>query len=379
MKPSIKLWGPTKISLSIICLSLLLTGGCHSQKSRKPPLSLPSSSTVSVGISRPRIMDLPIRIRLPGTILPYQTADINAQVTGYLKSVRVDLGSHVKKGDILADISVPELQNHFIKVLADFQYHLILLNRYRKTIQSSPDLVSAEEVDLARNKYLVSLGEFRKLVTQLQFSVIRAPFTGVITRRYVDLGALVGPLRIRGGGSSALFRLDDLKKVRVVIDIPQRFVNQIIPGTPASVSISQDPEQPVSGEVALISHALNPDSKTMPVQAIFPNPSGRLKPGMFIRVELLIATLSHVLTIPDNALITRHGLVFVYVINEEGRVEERRIETGEDNGIRVEVKQGLTPLDTLVVTGKHQILPGDSPRQHDFTVSSEEHLEEKRS
>lgn len=359
----------SRVLLSGICLFALLSGGCHGAKSPRNSSYGSASPPVSVGVTHPLVMDLPILIRLPGTVLPYQTAGINAQVTGYLKSVRVDIGSRVRRDDILAEISVPELQNHFIKSLADFQYHLTLLDRYRKTLVSSPDLVSVEEVDLARNKYLVSLAELRRLVTQLQFSVIRAPFSGVITRRYVDPGALVGPLRIRSGNLVPLFRLDDLRKVRVVVDIPQRFVNQIRLGTLASVHIPQEPDRPVSGEVALISHALDADSKTMPVQVIFPNPSGHLKPGMFIRVELLITTLSHVLTVPDNALITRNGLVFVYVIDRQGLVEERRLETGEDNGIRIEVKKGLNPEDIIIVTGKHQILPGDRPEQHDLSVS----------
>ncbi|MHB1284937.1 MAG: efflux RND transporter periplasmic adaptor subunit [Leptospirales bacterium] len=364
--------------LAGISLVILLTGGCRGEKSPKISYGVAIPS-ISVGVTHPVTMDLPILIRLPGTVIPYQTAGINAQVTGYLKSARVDIGSRVKKDDILAEISVPELQNHFIKTLADFQYHLILLDRYRKTLISSPDLVSAEEVDLARNKYLVSLAELRKLVTQLQFSVIRAPFSGIITRRYVDPGALVGPLRIQNGASSPLFRLDDLRKVRVVVDLPQRFVNQIRLGTLATVRIPQEPDHPVKGEVALISHALNPDSKTMPIQAIFPNPLGHLKPGMFIRVELLIMTLSHVLTIPDSALITRNGLMFVYIINHDGVVEEHRIETGEDNGIRIEVKKGLGPEDMIVVSGKHQILPGDRPNQHKVSMSPENTPEAKSS
>ena len=347
----------------------LFSGGCqkHHDNSVARTKELAGVS-ISVGVQHPLFRNLPIIVRLPGTILPFQTAAINAQVTGYLKSVRVDIGDKVREGDILADISVPELSNHFIKALADFQYHLILLDRYRKTLRSSPDLISAEEVDLARNKYLVSLAELRKLVSELQFSVIRAPFDGFITRRYIDPGALVGPRKTGSEGPSALFRLDDLHKIRVVMDIPQRFVNDIHKGTRASLLIPGPFHPPVSGEVALISHALNPDSKTMPVQAIFPNPEGLLKPGMFIRVHLLVRTLSGALTIPDSALVTRNGLIFVYTIDNKGSVEERRIVTGEDNGIEVEILKGLHPDDTVIVTGKHQVLPGDHPRVHPVSV-----------
>lgn len=347
-----------------------LLGGCHpSRNNAKSAEVLPA--TVSVGVSHPRLIDFPIIVHLPGTILPYQTADINAQVTGYLKSVRVDIGDRVRRGDILADISVPELTNHFVKSLADFQYHQILLERYRKTLLSSPDLISTEEVDLARNKYLVSLAELRKLANELQFSVIRAPFSGIITRRYMDPGALVGPLRSKNGAPASLFRLDDLRKVRVLMDIPQRYVNDIRKGTPAILVIPGKTNRPAKGEIALISHALNPDSKTMPVQAIFKNPDGLLKPGMFIRIRLLVRKISGALTIPDKALLTRNSLTFVYVVDRRGIVQERRIQPGEDNGTNVEILKGLSPGDLVVVSGKHQVLPGDHPAIHPAMTQEE--------
>lgn len=357
-------------SVALVLPTTFLLAGCHPSRNNSKPAEI-FPAPVSVGVSHPRLIDFPIIVRLPGTILPYQTADINAQVTGYLKSVRVDIGDRVRKGDILADISVPELTNHFVKSLADFQYHLILLERYRKTLQSSPDLISTEEVDLARNKYLVSLAELRKLVSELQFSVIRAPFSGIITRRYMDPGALVGPLRSGNQTAASLFRLDDLRKVRVVMDIPQRYVNDIRKGTPATLVIPGDTDHPARGEVALISHALNPDSKTMPVQAIFQNPDGLLKPGMFIRIRLLVRKISGALTIPDKALLTRNSLTFVYVVDRGGTVQERRIQPGEDNGTNVEILKGLSPEDLVVVSGKHQVLPGDHAAIHPAMTQEE--------
>ena len=355
----------------------LLFFGCSDRKNHLSSVGTGASRPeVSVSVRHPRIQDLPIIVRLPGTVLPYKTAAINAQVSGYLKSVRVDIGDHVAAGDILADIDVPELANHFVKALADFQYHLILLERYRKTLRTSPDLISAEEVDLARNKYLVSLAELRKLVNELQFTVIRAPFSGIITRRYMDPGALVGPLSA-GTKTSSLFRLDDLNRVRVVMDIPQRYVNDIRKGTPAALLLPRQSRKPMNGEIALISHALNPDSKTMPVQAIFSNPEGLLKPGMFIRVKLLVRSLPGALTIPDTALVIRNGLVFVYTIDRSGAVLERRITTGEDNGMDVEIQKGLGPEDSVIVRGKHQVLPGDHPHIRFFS-DPESGGEEKR-
>lgn len=346
----------------------LLIAACHPHSEKKKVRKTPLGISVSVIATKPIVTNFPVFVRLPGTVYPYQMARIHAQVTGYLKTVRVDIGSRVKKGDILAEIDVPELHNHFMKALSDYQYRLILLNRYKRIIQESPDLVSQEEVDQTRNMYMSSLAHLHQLVSQLQFSVIRSPYTGIVTRRYLDPGALVGPNTGQGGDSRPLFRVDELHKVRVEIDIPQRYVNEVHIGSPATISfpgrliVPGDRGHPIHGQIALISHALNPSSKTMPVQGIFDNSDGILKPGMFIRVLILLHVIPNTLTIPDTALVERNGLMFVYAIDKDGTIEERRIETGEDNGIRIEVKQGLSATDVIVVSGKHQVLPGDKPR-----------------
>lgn len=314
-------------------------------------------SRPTVLATQPTITDLPVSIRLPGTVTSYQSTEIHPQVLGYLKTVSVDIGSKVQKNDILAQIDIPELRTHFMRALANYQYRLTLLNRFRQTLKESPDLISREEVDQAQNLYLSALANLREDVTQLQFSVIRAPFSGIITRRYVDPGALVG----QKGTSSPLFRLEDISRVRVRIDIPQASVDDVTIGTPALITVKNDPDHPISGKIALVSHALNPDSKTMPVEAIFDNDNERLKPGMFIRVSLLLHTLKNRLTIPDSAIMTRNGLIFIYVVNRNGAVEERRIFPGEDNGVRIEILKGVSLTEKVIVSGKHQVLSGDHP------------------
>ncbi|EQD28167.1 secretion protein HlyD, partial [mine drainage metagenome] len=137
------------------------------------------------------------------------------------------------KTTILAQIDIPELRTHFMRALANYQYRLTLLNRFRETLKESPDLISKEEVDQAQNLYLSALANLREDVTQLQFSVIRAPFSGIITRRYLDPGALVG----QKGTNAPLFRLEDISKVRVRIDIPQASVDDVTIGTPARIII----------------------------------------------------------------------------------------------------------------------------------------------
>ncbi len=343
--------------LLILALSLL---SCHKAPG-EPGLPATSDSRVTVTVASPHVTDLPVSIRLPGTVMAYQTAEIHPQVVGYLKSISVDIGSRVRKNAILAQIDIPELKTHFMRALANYQYRLTLLDRFRQTLKESPDLISREEVDQAQNLYLSALATLREDVTQLQFSVIRAPFSGIITRRYVDPGALVGQRGNQKGANLALFRLEDLSRLRVRVDIPQASVNDVSIGTLATITVKDDPLHPIAGKIALVSHSLNPDNKTMPVEAIFDNKDERLKPGMFIRVSLLLHTLKNRLTIPDAAIMTRNGLLFVYVVNLGGQVEERRILPGEDNGIRIEVLKGITLSDRVIVSGKHQVLPGDHP------------------
>lgn len=340
---------------ALLFLLLWLVAGCDNG-ARKRALAL--KSLAQVAVVSPTTRDFPLTIKTPGMVLPLQEADLYSWVTGFVGGVPVDIGSRVREGEILATIHVPDLSNRFLKALAHFQLKLVVLDRYRKTILESPDIVSQGEVDQAKAQYLESLAELHQVGKILQLTVIRAPFSGTITRRYINTGDLAREAGGGNGRSTPLFRIESTDRVRVSVDLPQRYANIIHPGAPASIRLI-DPPVSLAGKISLVSGSLNRISKTMPVQAIFDNPLHILKPGMFLSVGILLVTLHHVMTIPDQAIVTREGKPEVYLVSPDKTISIRRIVLGIDDGISAEVLSGLLPSDRIVVKGKHEIMPGD--------------------
>ncbi len=312
-----------------------------------------------VSVISPDFRDVPLTIKTPGMVLPYHEADLFSWVTGFIGSVPVDIGSQVHEGDILATIHVPDLSNRFLKALAGFQLKLVVLKRYQQTIQESPDIVSEGEVDQAKALYLESLANLHQLGKILQLTVIRAPFAGTITRRYINEGDLTRAAGTGSQHSKPLFRIENTDKVRVAVDLPQRYVNIIHVGAPATIQLVE-PHVTVPGSIALISGSLNRISKTMPVQAIFFNPRHILKPGMFVSVGMLLETLHHVMTIPDQSILLKEQLSQVYVLTQNNTIAIRPVRLGEDDGVNVQVLSGLSTTDRVVVKGKHEVMAGDT-------------------
>ena len=345
---------PFRALLILFLLVFLLVGCRNSEKSLRGKVR--SSQAVSVAI--PVFRDFPIYIKTPGMVLPFEEADLFSWVTGFVGDVPVDIGSKVRQGDILATIHVPDLSNRFLKALASFQLKFVVLKRYQRSILESPDVVSQGEVDQAKALYLESLAELHQLAKVLQLTVIRAPFAGTITRRFINTGDLTRAAGSGGQHSTPLFRIENTDLVRVSVDLPQPYVNMIRIGAPATIQLIE-PHVTLTGKISLISGSLNRISKTMPIQAIFDNPTHILKPGMFVSVGMLLRILPHVLTIPDRAIVSQDKRPVVYVVSSNNRIMIRPVTLGEDDGVSVQIVAGLTPADRVVTRGKHEVMAGD--------------------
>ena len=336
-------------------LSFVLLASCHdsgsSSRSHAPMHQ-------EVAVVAPEFRDFPIKIKTPGMVLPFEEADLFSWVTGFVGDVPVDIGSKVRKGEILATIHVPDLSNRFLKALASFQLKLVVLKRYQRSILESPDVVSQGEVDQAKALYLESLADLHQLGKVLQLTVIRAPFTGTITRRFINSGDLTRAAGSGGQHSKPLFRLENTDLVRVSVDLPQQYVNMISAGVPATITLVEPPIT-LTGKISLISGSLNRVSKTMPIQAVFDNPAHTLKPGMFVSVGMLLKVLPHVLTIPDRAIVSQDKHPVVYVVTGKNRIMIRPVTLGEDDGVHVQILSGLSTTDRVVTRGKHEVMAGD--------------------
>jgi len=295
---------------------------------------------------------------LPGTMQAYVESPIYARTNGYLKKWYFDIGSRVNKGDLLADIDTPEIDQQLSQARADLNTfkaneNLSQITATRYTDLLKTDGVSKQEVDnatgdLAAKRAIVQSGEanVRRLEELESFKHIFAPFSGVITRRNVDIGTLVNAGN--GGASQQLFFLAQTDPIRVFINVPEAYASSIKPGLGAYLELTQYPGQRFQGKVVRTSESLDVATRSLLTEIDVPNKSGLLLPGGFAQVHLEVKTVGQPLQVPINALLFRaEGLRAVVIA--DGRTRLQRITVGRDYGNTLEVVDGLKPGDWIVL------------------------------
>lgn len=321
---------------------------------------------LEVKFVHPRLGDVSRNITLPGNIRAYQQTTLFAKVAGYLKSINVDKGDVVKEGDLLADIEVPELIADLAKFKTEVEVAKIDFDRTLEAQKKAPDLVVPQTVDNARGKYEVAKANLDRIDKLLGFARITAPFSGVITMRYVDPGAFI-PAATSGSAANtaALLTLMDFSKVRVQVAVPEPEVPLTAKGLPVIVRVEELPGSAFRGQITRISYALDEATKTMLVEAELPNPKWELRPGMFAQVKIGVERKSGVLVVPVEALVVERGGHSLFTV-AEGKAKKIAVKTGFDDGINVEIvseKPDLPPVtinDQVILMGKQALAAGQA-------------------
>jgi RND family efflux transporter MFP subunit len=337
------------------------------------------SAAAAVATSRPRVPVVVARQApadnrrvLPGNSLPLLEAGLFARTTGYLRERRVDIGDHVKKGQLLAVIDAPDVDDQLAQAranlalaranlkLARASYQLARITQYRDQ-EAGAEAVSAQVLDQDKasvattgatvQSSLASIKVNQALVqrfTDLQrFEKIQAPFAGVFTARTVDPGDLI--IADSASQSREMFHLMRTDILRVMVNVPQVFAPGIKVGQKAVVFQERQPQRRYPGKVARTAHALDPNSRTLLTEVHVPNPHGALRPGMYLQVGFTFRRAGAPVRIPSAALATRAGGPRVGVMDKEHRVHYRHVQLGRDFGAAVEVVGGLKPGETVVV------------------------------
>src|SRR5215475_4827264 len=298
------------------------------------------------------------KLVLPGTMQAYVESPIYARTNGYLKKWYHDIGSRVNKGDLLADIDTPEVDQQLYQARADLNTfkaneNLSQITATRYTDLLKTDGVSKQEVDnatgdLAAKRAIVQSGEanVRRLEELESFKHIYAPFNGVVTRRNVDIGTLVNAGN--GGTSQQLFFLAQTDPIRVFINVPEAYASSIKPGLGAYLDLTQYPGQKFQGKVVRTAESLDVATRSLLTEVDVPNKSGLLLPGGFAQVHLEVKAVGQPLQVPVNALLFRQEGLRAVVI-ADGHTRLQRITVGRDYGNTLEVVDGLKPDDWIVL------------------------------
>jgi RND family efflux transporter MFP subunit len=305
---------------------------------------------------------------LPGTLKPYVESPIYARTNGYLKKWYKDMGSHVEKGEILAEIDTPEIDQELAQAKAQLVTAQANLSLSSVTAQRYQDLIKSDSVsrqdldnangDLAAKKAMEQSADanVKRLEELESFKRVYAPFTGVLTRRNVDPGTLINAGN--GGSPSAeLFDLAQIDPMRVFVSVPQTFSPSIHLGLKACLVLTEMAQRQFCGQVVRTANAIDPGTRTLLTEVDVPNPAGTLLPGAYAEVHFDVKLTGTHLSLPINALLFRPEGTLAAVVGPDDKIQLRKLVIGRDLGNAVEVLDGINADDRIVVN------PPDSMEQ----------------
>ena len=309
-------------------------------------------------------------LTVPGTVQAFSESPIYARVNGYLRVWNADIGAHVRKGQLLAVIEAPEVDQELsharamqAQAQANLQLATVTAARYRELIQSNS--VSQQEVD-NNNQNLNSQtanvqaasAEVGRLEQMQGFEKIYAPFDGVITARKTEVGDLINAGN--SGLGAELFRISNIATMRVYVDVPEVYSEAITSGVRASMEVASLPNRQFSGAVARTSHAIGMNSRTLLTEVDVPNPKGELFPGAYAQVHFHLALKVVPLVLPGNTILFQAQGAQVGVVNNQNHVELRKVTLGRDFGNRVEILSGINQADAVIANPPDYLVDGMS-------------------
>ena len=290
-------------------------------------------------------------VTLPGSIRANQQATLYAKVPGYLKSIAVDKGDKVRAGQALGEIEVPELLADLAKYRAELKVAEIDATRLNAAREKAPDLVTPQSVDDARGKFEIAKANIERVETLLRYSKLTAPFSGVVTMRYVDAGAFIPAATGGSAASAAILTVMDFQTVRAQVGVPELEAPLVREGQSVKVSVEGLPGKVFEGKVTRQSFALDDATKTMLVESDLPNTDLTLRPGMYAMIKVGVEKHTDALLIPFEALVMEKANAFTFVA-DGGKAKKTAIRIGFNDGARVEVLDGLSGGETVILAGK---------------------------
>ncbi|MFZ0818507.1 MAG: efflux RND transporter periplasmic adaptor subunit [Candidatus Acidiferrales bacterium] len=314
-------------------------------------------------------LDAASDLALPGSLEAYVESPIYARTDGYLKKWYRDIGTHVKQGELLAEIETPEVDQQLSQARADLttaQANLTLAaitaSRYQDLLKT--DSVSKQEVDnangdLAAKKSIVQSSEanVKRLEDLESFKRVYAPFSGVITQRNVDPGTLINAGN--GGAGKSLFALAQVDPLRVFVAVPQSYAPSVRIGERACLELTEFTGKKFCGQVARTADSMDPATRTLRTEVDVPNSTGTLLPGSYAEVHFDLKISGGRLSLPVNALLFRPDGTMAAVVSADNHIELRRLIIGRDFGSSVEVLQGIEPSDAVVLNPPDSLETGE--------------------
>ena len=305
---------------------------------------------------------------LPASLQAYEESPIYARTNGYLRRWYRDIGSHVARGELLADIDTPEVDQELSQARASRQQSVAQLDMAKISADRwqnlrKTDSVSQQENDMQTNAYQQAVANlaaadanFRRLEELESFKHVYAPFSGVLVKRNVDPGALINA----GSAGTELFILAKVDPLRVFTNVPQAYSPAIKDGMPAYITLQEIPAQKFRGTVARTAEAIDPATRTLLTEVDVPNKDGRLLRGSFGEVHFSPKINAEKVTVPVNAMLFRREGPQLAIVGPDNKVQLRPITIGRDYGTTLEILGGVSFEDRIIINPADSLEDGET-------------------
>ena len=364
-------WKRAKIAILIV-LVLLAIGALRTVvadilQNRSVADTTQQNAREYVNVVTPKQSDGTGNTLLPGTLRGYVESPIYARATGYLLHWYVDIGARVKQGQLLADLDTPEIDQELAQAVAQRDQINSSLGLAKSSYERwqqlrQRDAVSQQELDERQSTYTQDVANLaaaeanvRRLNQLESFKRIVAPFDGVVTQRNVDVGDLIDA---GSGTSRSLFALAQSDPLRVYVQLPQAYAQNVSVGKDVIVTQAELPGKQFHGSISHISGAIDVPTRSLQIEVRLPNPDGALRPGAYVQVAVPAVAHSDII-VPGNALLFRAEGPRIAVVDSNGVVHLHKVVIAQDLGQTLEIESGIDANDKVIINPSDSIADGD--------------------
>lgn len=391
----------------ILGFLFLTLWGCSREGTAKQAVAAAPPTAVVAPVTR---QNLASTLTVAGQFEAFQAVDLHAKVSGYIRRINVDIGDRVRAGQVIATLEVPELEAQVSGAQAEVRHsqseiaraksevaraesnHIAIHDAYTRLSQASkqrPGLIAEQELDDAlakdqnseaqidvaksaleatREQLGVSQADDQRVHALSNYSVVTAPFAGVISKRYADTGSLIQAGTASNTQAMPVVRLVQSGLLRLRMPVPETDVPFIQEGHEVQVRV-QATGRTFVGKIIRFSRALDISTRTMLVEVDVPNPELTLSPGMYAETVIDLVQRNHVLTIPSQAVVQGNGNPYVLALDAANKVEKKVVTLGIQGADRTEIVTGLSPGQSVIVSGQANYQPGQTVRPRIFSIN----------
>lgn len=331
------------------------------EKARNAEVRQLTKANPTVSVAKAKAAPDTTTVTLPADTKSLRETFVFARANGFVKSWSANIGQKVRAGQVLAEVTTPELDQQVAQARANLGLAKTSYNRLAGV--ALPGAISKQELDVAKSQFSVQQAALQQLLAQQSFRRITAPFSGIVTQRNVEVGSLVSSSNAPG---SQLFKIEQTDKLRAYVQVPQNFAPFIKTGMMANYLVPEFVGKPFKGKVVRNAGALDPTTRTLLTEVQVPNPRGELRPGSYAQVKFFLPRTAPGVIIPANALVPGGTDSRVATV-QNGKIHYQSIVTGRDFGNQLEVSQGLKDNVLLVLNPAESLTEGQAVQTKAFS------------